>query len=61
MRGKIVEPIYKKEIREIPYCPTCGLRLEGSGQSYFVDTLYQCKCGYWTVDKDGFNLTKGYY
>lgn len=67
IRGKIVEPVYKKEIREIPYCPTCGYMLEGSGESHFCDTSYQCACGYWTcvwvkkIKKTVFKLTKRYY
>jgi tRNA(Ile2) C34 agmatinyltransferase TiaS len=67
IRGKIVEPIYKKEMREIPYCPTCGLKLEGSEKEYWGDTAYRCNCGFWTcvfnkkLKQTVFKLTKGFY
>ena len=67
IRGKIVEPIYKKEIRDIPYCPKCGYRLEGSEEDYFGDTVYRCACGFWTyvwvdkLKKFVFKLTKRWY
>ena len=67
IRDKIVKPIYKKEIREIPYCPICGLKLEGSGKDYWEETQYRCNCGFWTLvcdnklKKNVFKLTRGYY
>ena len=67
IRGKIIKPVYKKEIREIPYCPKCGRKLDGTRESHFVDTAYQCKCGFWTctyskkLKRTVFKLTKGYY
>lgn len=67
IRGKIIVPIYKREIREIPYCPTCKLKLEGSEKEYFCETQWRCNCGFWTQWYDRkiknwrFKITKGYY
>ena len=67
IRGKVIEPIYKKEIREIPYCPICKYCLDNTAENYYGDTIYRCMCGYWTVvwnkkiRKHQTKLTKKWY